>query len=124
MRLHASEPDHGRNDLLNHHLLFGFFQQIIEIKRFSKHFQTAIKFFGPKVFRFVPVKLNSVFIGIFKIKSFRNSVVRGAGQGIICLLNSLENCCQVFSCGIENGGMKKPGSMDWRRRSILAVPGI
>ena len=62
-----------------------FLKKRFEIERFSDHVQPAVWSPRPLLLGPVPIKLDSVPIGVAQIKCFANSVVRCAFESNICL---------------------------------------
>ena len=101
-----------------------FFEKGVEIEGAGEHGEGAGGGAGPGFLGAVPIEFDAVAIGVAKVKSFADAVIRGAFEGDSSFDEAAQGVGEFGASGIKNGEMIKASGASGRWRSAGAFPGV
>ena len=101
-----------------------FLKKPFEIERFRAHVQSAVWSPRPLLLGPVPIKLDSIPIGIAQIQRFTHAVVRCAFEWNACLNQAAQSIGEFGPSWINDREMVKARRSAMRRRTAVTFPGI
>jgi len=101
-----------------------FAQELVEVEGLGVHGEIAHGIARPEFLRFVTVKLDSILIGIAKIKRFTDAVIGSSVERNLSREESMQSCGEGGAIGIEDSGVVQTGGARRRRSTAETLPGV
>src|SRR5882724_8011958 len=101
-----------------------FAQELVEVEGLGVHGEIAHGIARPEFLRFVTIKLDSILIGIAKIKRFTDAVIGSSIERNLSREESMQSCGEGSAIGIKNCSVVQAGGARRRRRTVETFPGV
>ena len=88
------------------------------------HFEDVIFVEVPFFFGSVPVKLDTVAVGVIHVNGLANAVVSGAVELVAVCVDAVDGLAEGGASGVDKGDVEETGVARRWGRAVLALPGI
>ena len=96
----------------------------MQVERIGEHVQAAVRLLRPHFLRPVPIKLDTIVVGVAQIKRLGDAVVAGAFERDLGDDQTAQRVGQKRPGRVQNRGMVKAGRAGRRWGAAQALPGV